>query len=73
MVDKRIILYNRLIGIGINKINALTIALDAGGSQVIVNKNYLLDMEIPIEDIENTLKEISIFYHEELFEEDTEE
>ena len=70
MKDERVILKERLIKVGIDESNSATIALDAGSSQCIVNKLYLIESGIPSQFIEKALKEIVLFYMEELFEVD---
>lgn len=43
MVDPRIILQNKLIELGLNRKEAFLIAIEAGSSQSIVDKEYLIE------------------------------
>jgi len=52
--------------LGISKEKSVLIALDAGSSQIVVNRKYLLDINIPMKLLEPTLKEIIQFYMGEL-------
>jgi len=65
-MDERVILSNKLQSLGISKEKSVLIALDAGSSQIVVNRKYLLDINIPMKLLEPTLKEIIQFYMGEL-------
>ena len=70
MKDEREILKERLMKVGIDESNSTTIALDAGSSQCVVNKSYLIEMGIPPQFIKKALKQIILFYTGELFEQE---
>ena len=60
--DGRIILMNKLLDIGLDKQVALIIALDAGSSQVIVNREYLKDYDLSDKTRKKIIKELCNFY-----------
>jgi hypothetical protein len=69
MNDSRIILKEELISIGIVANQASIIALDAGSSQVIVNKEYLDEFKFHKSISNKALAMITKFYNGELSEE----
>lgn len=69
MSDPRIVLKEELIAIGILSKQASIIALDAGSSQVIVNKEYLDDFKFFKIITIKVLAMITKFYNGELSEE----
>lgn len=66
MIDSRTILVNELLKLGVNKYNATVIALDAGSSQCVVNKEYLNDINIDKSILEDVYKKVVDFYCGEL-------
>ena len=66
MSDPRIILKEELISIGIVGHEASIIALDAGSSQVIVNKEYLDEFKYHKSKSNKALAMITKFYNGEL-------
>lgn len=66
MSDPRIVLKEELISIGILSKQASIISLDAGSSQVIVNKEYLDGFRFSEIIIINALALITKFYNGEL-------
>lgn len=66
MSDPRIILKEKLISIGIAANQAFIIALDAGSSQVIVNKEYLDEFKFHQRLSNKALAMITKFYNGEL-------
>lgn len=66
MRDPRIFLKNELMAIGILSKQASIIALDAGSSQVIVNKEYLNDFKFSKIITTKALAVITKFYNGEL-------
>ena len=66
MSDLRIVLKEELIAIGILSRQASIIALDAGSSQVIVNKEYLDDFKFSKIITIKALAMITKFYNGEL-------
>jgi hypothetical protein len=67
MLEDRIVLREKLISINIEKNKASMIALDAGSSQCIVNKSYLVDIGIIDEKMtKQALRLIRKFYCGEL-------
>lgn len=69
MEDPRIILQNELIKVGIKHTDAHIISLDAGSSQVVVNREYLSDFEYSKQIRKVALSVVIKFYTGELFEE----
>ncbi|HQF41908.1 MAG TPA: hypothetical protein PK073_03265 [Ignavibacteriaceae bacterium] len=68
MFDPRIVLSQELIKIGITYSDAMTIALDAGSSQVVVNNIYLKEYNYSRAIRTQALSLIGKFYSGELFE-----
>jgi len=60
--DQRIVLMNKLINIGVNKKLARIIALDAGSSQVVVNREYLSYHDLSEKIKEKVISELFEFY-----------
>jgi hypothetical protein len=62
--DQREILKSVLLELGVDETDALLIAIEAGGSQCIVTKNYLRNLKIPNKIFYNVYKAIKYFYSE---------
>lgn len=60
--DERVILMNKLVDIGVENHLARIIVLETASSQIIVNKAYLADTNLPENLTEQVLKEICKFY-----------
>jgi hypothetical protein len=68
MNDARIILKDRLIEIGISPKNATVIALDAGSSQVYVDKDYFIELRLSKNLLNKALTIVNKFYSGQLSE-----
>ncbi|MEE9431504.1 MAG: hypothetical protein V3V16_10710 [Melioribacteraceae bacterium] len=68
MKDPRESLYEELLKLRVNKHIAAIIALDAGSSQCVVNKEYLKDMGINKYILDKVHKKVIDFYCGELAE-----
>ena len=60
--DERNILMNKLMNLGVEDKTAKIIALDAGSSQVIVNREYLKEYDFSDKIREQIIKELCHFY-----------
>lgn len=67
MTDPREILKEKLIEIGVLTNNATIISLDAGSSQVLVNKEYFEDFQYSKQISKMALSVVSKFYSGKLF------
>jgi len=62
-IDRRIILFKNLVKCGLNSNLARIISVDAGGSQIFVNEEYLIDLNIiDMRDRQKYLECIAKFY-----------
>ena len=69
MRDPRYILYDEFVSVGIPQKLAFTIALDAGSSQVVIDKEYLNELNISKEMEEIIFEKVSRFYFGYYYEE----
>lgn len=62
MIDPRTILEEKLLSIDIEKSKALLIAIEAGSSQAVVDRDYLVEINIPDSHIKQCFELVVKFY-----------